>query len=271
MTRPTSTIGRLLALGSLLTLVGCQSAAPATKPAAAAEQFCAPLPDVIAHRGGTEKSMENTVGAFTAAGEAGVTLWELDVHFDVHGVPVVLHDDTVDRVSPMSGDISTLDVSKGIPTDDGQHIPTLDEVYRVAERFDAHVLTEIKVVPTEAQWAAVADDIDRTIGRPGVTLMSFDRSIVRTAEEEFPDTSTGLIHGAGYLSPEQIHQYGDVFSQSQTSISASRARQWHDGDVDVYAWTVDKEADWQRLSAWPVAGFITNKPIAYTEWAEKQC
>jgi glycerophosphoryl diester phosphodiesterase len=247
-------------------VAACASREPDWFPAA-----CVPMPAVIAHRGGTEEAMENTLGAFTGAGRAGVATWELDVRFDRHGVPAVLHDDTVDRVSPAGGRIADLDVTDGIPTDDGQRIPTLRAAYEVAARFGAHVLTEIKVMPTAAQWRSVAADIDATIGRDSVTLMSFDRSIVLAAGTEVAGAATGLIHGAGYLSPEQIRRYGTVFSQSQTSISASRARRWHDGDVVLYAWTVDRDADWQRLSGWPVDGVITNRPIAYTAWAATQC
>jgi glycerophosphoryl diester phosphodiesterase len=138
------------------------------------------------------------VGAvFRSAGGAGIMTWELDVHFDVNGTPVVLHDDTVDRVSPSTGPIAELDASEhGIPTDDGQYIPTLREVYELAQRYGAHVLSEIKVMPTEAEWAAA---------------------------------------------------------------------------IKVYAWTVDNEADWQKLSAWPVDAIITNKPIAYRQWAQAGC
>src|SRR4051812_49052549 len=90
--------------------------------AAAAPRFCAPAAAPVAHRGGTEKSMENTVGAFRAAGAAGITRWELDVRFDQRDTPVVLHDETVDRVSPSTGPVSRLDTTRGrVRTDDGQH------------------------------------------------------------------------------------------------------------------------------------------------------
>jgi glycerophosphoryl diester phosphodiesterase len=61
------------------------------EPAAAA-QFCGAVPAPVAHRGGTERAAENTLDAFKAAGDAGVTYWELDVHFDKNGTAVVLHD-----------------------------------------------------------------------------------------------------------------------------------------------------------------------------------
>lgn len=230
------------------------------------------MPAVVAHRGGTEKSLENTLGSFGSAGDAGILTWELDVRFDVNGQPVVLHDDTVDRVSPRTGPIAGLDAADhGIATDDGQWIPTLREVYDLAKRYGAHVVTEIKVMPTETEWAAVTADIDDTIGRAGVTLMSFDRPIVQQERERFPGTETGLLHQAGYLSPEQIQQYGTSFMQLSTSITASRAGTWHAAGIRLYAWTPDTAAAWESMAADHVDAVITNKPIAYRQWLDGQC
>lgn len=230
------------------------------------------VPDAVAHRGGTERAMENTLGAFRAAGAAGVRTWEIDVRFDVHGTPVVLHDATVDRVSPVSGPISELDAGDGgIATDDGQYVPTLRAVYELAGLYQAQVLTELKVMPTAEQWTAVAAQIDATIGRPAVTLMSFEKPIVLAAARQIPGTHSALIHQAGYLSPEQIQQYGDAFNKSATSISESRAEQWHAAGIRLYAWTVDNQSDWERLSAWPIDGIITDRPIEYEQWATGRC
>lgn len=250
-----------------LALAGCQGA-----NAAAAAPVPCQVPDAVAHRGGTERAMENTLGAFRATGAAGVRTWEIDVRFDVHGTPVVLHDATVDRVSPVSGPISELDAGDGgIATDDGQYIPTLRAVYELAGLYQAQVLTELKVMPTAEQWTAVAAQIDATIGRPAVTLMSFEKPIVLAAARQIPGTHSALIHQAGYLSPEQIQQYGDAFNKSATSISESRAEQWHAAGIRLYAWTVDKQSDWERLSAWPIDGIITDRPIEYEQRATGRC
>ena len=263
MIRRGAPIGAFLAGG--LSLSGV-----ATGEAAAAP--CAPAPAVVAHRGGTERSVENTLGAFRAAGDAGVTTWELDVHFDVRGTPVVLHDATVDRVSPLSGPVTGLDASNGgIPTDDGQHVPTLREAYAEAAAYDAVVLTELKVMPTTAQWGVLADEIDRSVGRDSVRLISFGRDIVLAAREHLPGVATGLLHSAGYLHAEQIREYGDAFLKSYSTLSASRAAEWRTAGIRLYAWTVNQEADWVRMAGLPVDDVITDRPIAYRRWVSERC
>jgi glycerophosphoryl diester phosphodiesterase len=256
-------------LGAFLA-VGLSLSGFATGEAAAAP--CAPAPAVVAHRGGTERSMENTLGAFRAAGDAGVATWELDVHFDVRGTPVVLHDATVDRVSPLSGPVTGLDASNGgIPTDDGQHVPTLREAYAEAVAYDAVVLTELKVMPTTAQWAALAGEIDRSVGRDSVRLISFGRDIVLAAREHLPGVATGLLHSAGYLHAEQIREYGDAFLMSYLTLSASRAAEWRAAGIRLYAWTVNREADWARMAGLPVDDVVTDRPIAYRQWVFGRC
>src|SRR6185295_508849 len=59
-------------------------------------------PLILAHRGGAlERGKavypENTLPAFRQAARAGYVL-EFDVHVTSDGVPVVIHDDTLDRV-----------------------------------------------------------------------------------------------------------------------------------------------------------------------------
>jgi len=260
-------VGCATFLAGLLALTGCEA-----RMQAQAEQPCVSMPAVAAHRGGTERSLENTLGAFRSAGAAGIKLWELDVRFDVNGTPVVLHDSTVDRVSPLTGPVAKLDaLDPGIPTDDGQYVPTLRAVYDLAQQYNAHVLTELKVMPTEPQWRAVADQIDQSIGRSSVTLMAFGSPIVLQEKARFPGTEVGLLNGAGFLHPEQIHKYGDSYMQWEKSINAGRAAAWHAAGIKLYAWTVDDPAAWERLSAWPVDVIITNKPIGYERWAGKRC
>lgn len=264
----TAGVSALVLVLSTSVLIGCGRA----KTGATAPAPCAPAPMPVAHRGGIEKAMENTLNAFRAAGKAGITRWELDVQFDVRGTPVVLHDETVDRVSPRSGPVKTLDAgNRGIPTDDGQYVPTLREVYDEAKTYGAHVLTEFKVMPTDAQWTAVAASVDATIGRSQVTLMSFDGAIVKEARKRIPGTATALVHVAPDLSADQVKVYGDSFVEFGKSISADLARQWHAEGIHVYAWTVDQPADWARLRSLPVDAVITNKPMAYRTWLAGHC
>jgi glycerophosphoryl diester phosphodiesterase len=111
--------------------------------------FFRALPPVahVSHRGGSALAPENTLLAFRSA----VGLWrtnqlELDVRLSRDGVPVVIHDDTVDRTTDGSGrvrdltvrELQTLDAGFRFSRDgsttpfrgSGVRVPTLGEVLR---------------------------------------------------------------------------------------------------------------------------------------------
>lgn len=63
-------------------------------------------PMVAAHRGGAENSPENTILAFkTAARETGVDIIETDLNLTKDGYLVYVHDEYIDRVCNVNGDI----------------------------------------------------------------------------------------------------------------------------------------------------------------------
>lgn len=60
-------------------------------------------PNVIAHRGYQRAYPENTMAALGAAIECGARFLEIDVHLTADGVPVLLHDETLDRICGVAG------------------------------------------------------------------------------------------------------------------------------------------------------------------------
>lgn len=63
----------------------------------------------LAHRGGNGPAPENTVSAFARATELGYRYLETDVHRTADGVLVAFHDDELERVAGLPGQISDYD------------------------------------------------------------------------------------------------------------------------------------------------------------------
>lgn len=97
------------------------------------------LPKLIAHRGWSSLFPENTVPAFTAATAAGAHEVELDVRVTADGVPVVIHDRTVNRTTDGTGAVDSLtyaQMARFSVTDNYQmyprlSVPKLDDVLKV--------------------------------------------------------------------------------------------------------------------------------------------
>ena len=133
----------------------------AVAPAASA----AATPDIHAHRGGSSVNgkatyAENALPAFRAAARAGHVL-ELDVGVTSDGIPVVLHDNTLERTTACTGQLNAVTLAQlaACPNDivgspggslGGKRsskttpIPTLEAVLKLAKERSATVNVELK-------------------------------------------------------------------------------------------------------------------------------
>ncbi|MEM2795626.1 MAG: glycerophosphodiester phosphodiesterase family protein, partial [Thermofilaceae archaeon] len=100
---------------------------------------------IVAHRGASGYEPENTLRSVRKALEMGVDAVEVDVRLSRDGVPVVIHDETVDRTTNGSGRVSdmTLKELKRLDAGAGEQIPLLEEVLEVVKGH-APLFAEIK-------------------------------------------------------------------------------------------------------------------------------
>jgi glycerophosphoryl diester phosphodiesterase len=70
------------------------------------------VPTVIGHRGSAGDAPENTLASFALGLESGAAILESDVHLTRDGVPVLLHDDVVDRTTDGRGRVAALSLAE---------------------------------------------------------------------------------------------------------------------------------------------------------------
>ncbi len=103
-------------------------------------------PELVAHRGWASRFPENTLEALGAALEAGAGYVEFDVQLSADGVPVLLHDSTLDRTAGAPGCVhdlpwTTLARSRVGETGRlgarfaGVHLPSLDQAMALLGRW----------------------------------------------------------------------------------------------------------------------------------------
>ncbi|MCB1519556.1 MAG: glycerophosphodiester phosphodiesterase [Hyphomicrobiaceae bacterium] len=176
----------------------------------------------IAHRGlhGAPGggAVENTIAAFDAAIAGGYGI-ECDLRAGRDGLPLVFHDEALDRLVVGTGPVSALDRSsiaampfKAAPR---ERIPTYaDLLARVAGRVP--LLVEIKSEwqpPDRAFLAAVAATSQNYQGP--LALMSFDPAVMAAIRELAPDVARGIVSG-NYLSAEDgDHWWQDRLSRTR--------------------------------------------------------
>jgi glycerophosphoryl diester phosphodiesterase len=153
-------------------------------------------PHVIAHRGYTANHPENSLGAVRAALEVGAPGVEIDIQFTRDGVPVLLHDADLQRMTGERGVVSQTDLedlrrlSAHEPGRLGERhrdnrIATLEEaVQALADAADVTVFVEIKrdSLPAHRIPAGVQEvlKICRPLGRR-LVIISFDPGVLQEA------------------------------------------------------------------------------------------
>lgn len=140
---------------------------------------------IIAHRGASGSALENSVKAVRKALVQEVDAVEFDVHLTADGQVVAIHDRHTARVAGKAVLVRTQTLAqlRQLSLNDGQKIPTLDEVLDIAR--DKPVVIDIK---DNGMSSGLLHIIDR---HPGVqaTFVSFrhgELSAIRRARPHMP-------------------------------------------------------------------------------------
>jgi glycerophosphoryl diester phosphodiesterase len=235
-----------------------------------------------AHRGASGLAPENTLAAMKRALDFPFVEWiELDVQLSKDGVPVVIHDDTVDRTTDRKGrvadftaeELQSMDAGSWFsPEFRGEPVPTLEQVLELtAGRCRLNIELKTYGGRYPGLEAAVVDLIRRR-GLIGDTVItSFDPLALRRVKEAESGLTTGLIIDAAPPGLEQaLARIGAAFlSIGWTRLTAKRMESFRKAGLTVMAWTVDRKPSMRKIAA--MGGEIiicTNRPDRYGELRE---
>lgn len=239
------------------------------------------LPVTVAHRGYSSVAPENTLAAVAAGMRTGAEYVEIDVHTTADGLPVVLHDQTVDRTTEGTGDVAVLPGAQVTALDAGswfspafagQHLPTFAQVLDLLETGSSTLLLEIKGPETSAEVERVVDMVVEAGLEDRVVLQSFDVAALRYAREHAPQIPRGLLRGSLDADPVAVAQdLGAVmYNPSATALLArpSVVADLNEAGIAVMPYTVNSAADWARLTEIGVDGVITDRAGAFIGWKQ---
>jgi len=228
------------------------------------------IPSPVAHRGGNVRYTENSRNAFRDASNVGVNFWETDVRFTSDNVPIIMHDETVDRTTDGTGAVADLTYAQiaEMRTNDDQPVPTLRDFINDQSVDAAYAFVELKVNPTDAQWTSfLAALASRPGSSPKPAISSFDAATLDEAKVEAPEYTRALIQDVGDVDPATVTPHASILIKEHNAITAARMSKWTAAGLKIYAWTVDDVSEWQRMSTYPgMSGVITDQPQAYVTW-----
>ncbi|MCX7683163.1 MAG: glycerophosphodiester phosphodiesterase family protein [Anaerolineae bacterium] len=231
----------------------------------------------IAHRGASLVAPPNTLAAFKMAAQLGADGIECDVHLSADGVPVVIHDFTVDATTDGSGrvcemtvaELKRLDAGTSFsPAFAGERIPALEEVLEaVGESLLINIELKTTTLRDNGLERAVVSLLESYgPARQGrVLLSSFNPLSLRRVKRLSPHLPVGLLYAPdlplplrrAWLAPlvphEARHPQHSMVTASYMSW-ARRHRYW------VHTWTVNDADEMRRLLALGVEAIMTDVP-----------
>jgi glycerophosphoryl diester phosphodiesterase len=232
-------------------------------------------PSVIGHRGAAGLAPENTLAALRAAAAAGVRWVELDVALTFDGVPVLMHDDRLERTTDGEGrlaetkaiDLVRLDAGSWFaPRFLGQRVPSLAEA--IHELAELGLCANLEIKPAAGQAQATAAAIVATVKacwpghRPPPLLSSFDREALAAARALGPELPLGLLaerledgwqEAVGTLGCITVHLAAAGLLPAE--LTAVRA-----AGLPLFLYTVNDLDEARRLREAGASGLFTDRP-----------
>ena len=231
-------------------------------------------PLVLGHRGASAYAPENTLTAFNLAFEQGADGVELDVTLTQDGIPVVIHDDTVDRTTNGHGDIrlmtleqvKQLDAAYKFDQYRGEKIPTLDEVMRaVGKRGIINIELKGKSIQADGLEEAVLAVIEQTGTADNVIISSFNPFALYRMSVLNPRLPRGLLYTIEmplYLRRAWLRPVANPTAMHpKYSMIDERFVKWaRSKKYKINTWTVDDPSEMRRLMGLGIDAIISNKP-----------
>ncbi|MEN8191302.1 MAG: glycerophosphodiester phosphodiesterase family protein [Bacteroidota bacterium] len=224
---------------------------------------------VVAHRGASGYSPENTLSAMNKAIEMKAEMSELDVQETADGEIILLHDKTLMRTSGIEKNIWELnyDDLKGIDVGEwfseeykGEPIPTLKEVIDLV-RGKMKLNIELKANKHEKMLAerslkVVTDNnfLDQVV----FTSFKFDE--IRKIRALNKEAKVGYIFGKLPENVDVFTEDVDLLSAKYKIVDAEFIKKAKAAGMEVAVWTVNEPEDMKRMIELGVDAIITNYP-----------
>lgn len=230
-------------------------------------------PKVLAHRGANDRFNESTITAYKIAAEDSVDALEMDLRMTADGILVVMHDETIDRTTNGTGEVSTYSLQeiKNFQTVDvfsqqttTEEIPTLKEIL-MTFRDTEHYYIETRLVNgeplMEEPLIELLHELD-LISQGLVTIQSFSEQSLKEIHELAPDVPLTLLFRKGKFNLQKAKSVEYPFIGIEASdVTMKNVNELHRQGKEVHVFFNDKETqkeEQERVYMLNVDGYFTD-------------
>ncbi|MTH52340.1 glycerophosphodiester phosphodiesterase [Bacillus mangrovi] len=230
---------------------------------------------IFGHRGSAGTMPENTMISFQEAIDAGADGIELDVHLTKDHIPVVIHDETLDRTTSGTGNVNSqlaeelvlLDASAEFPEFKGKApIPLLEEVLEWAASGDSRFIVNIELKNNIIEYSGLEEKVIALVKKfdldERVILSSFNHGSMVQALKIEPRIETALLYSDGIYKPNDYARRAGAkaIHPLLRTVKDELIRQSRESSVSVRPFTVNSDEDMKRLIEWETSAFFTDFP-----------
>jgi glycerophosphoryl diester phosphodiesterase len=214
---------------------------------------------VVAHRGASGYEPENTLRAFKRALDMKADMIEADVRLSKDGIPVVIHDESLDRTVGVHGLVKdyTADELRRFDAGLGEKIPLLSETLEFVKDRICFIL-EVKEIEASIPSLRMVEEMDVV---EQILFASFHPEALRIISNSNREAYLCLIYSkpgrymfeAKDLSCIAVAPHYRLLSERIVEIA-------HSLGLKVNTWTIDDIETASRIVEMGIDAITTNKP-----------
>jgi glycerophosphoryl diester phosphodiesterase len=228
-------------------------------------------PRIIAHRCGGALAPENTLAGLRVAKRLGCRGVEFDAMLAADGVPVLIHDETLERTTSGRGRVADMSSAQLVRLDAGSRhhpafaaepMPTLEDALRLCAALGLWANVEIK--PSAGQDAETGRAVARlAAAATGKLLLSSFSSVAlcAAADEAAQLPRALLVEAIAADWRERIGEAGAcALHCAARTLSAEAIEAVRGAGLPLACYTVNRREDAERLLAMGVSAVFTDRP-----------
>ena len=232
-------------------------------------------PDIIAHRGSTKNSLENTLESLNEAIKLGAEFAEIDVVLTKDNVVVLSHDHNLKRLTGKKEIIENLTFEelkkyKLIDKRNSKEYNFVD-LKTVLEKTSGKIKLNIELKPFRNNDKKLAQEVVKLIkDKPyDVIVSSLSPKALREVKDLEPSISTGLILAFSYGKFYNL-KFIDFFCIEKEIVTNELIRKIQKNGKRVYVWTTNTNDDIINAYSKGVDGIITDEVTLSKEILESE-
>jgi len=208
---------------------------------------------IIGHRGNAGEAPENTLAAFRQAIALGADGVEFDVHLSRDGVPVVIHDESLERTTSGRGRVSDATAAALAALEAGAW-------------FDPPLAVHIELKTARFPYPGLVPAVLAAVSAAGLTgrtvLSSFNHHTLREAMGLSPRLPCAALLDGRLLEPwDYAARHGfQALHPFHPAVDEAFVRECHGRGLVVRPYTVDDPVEVARLRGCGVDALISNHP-----------